>query len=155
MAVRSIASLSMTFGLVSIPVKLYSATESASAIRFKLMAAGGAPVRQQYVTDQASAPMPALPEPEPAAEIEAPAPRARSAASRVVDFPTSRAAPASQPDELPFSATPAVVERGEMVKGYEFEKGNFVLFTAAELKALEESSRQTIDIVSFIPERAV
>ena len=35
MATRSIASLSLTFGLVSIPVKLYSATESSSAVRFK------------------------------------------------------------------------------------------------------------------------
>jgi DNA end-binding protein Ku len=42
-----------------------------------------------------------------------------------------------------------------MVKGYEFEKGKFVLFTADELKALEERSRQTIDIVAFIPERSV
>ena len=42
-----------------------------------------------------------------------------------------------------------------MAKGYEFEKGKFVLFTADELKALEERSRQTIDIVAFIPEHAV
>ena len=42
-----------------------------------------------------------------------------------------------------------------MVKGYEFEKGKFVLFTADELKALEEGSRQTIDIVAFIPEHGV
>jgi DNA end-binding protein Ku len=42
-----------------------------------------------------------------------------------------------------------------MVKGYEFEKGQFVLFTDEELKALAEESRQTIDIVSFIPERSV
>ena len=31
MAARSIASLTLSFGLVSIPVKLYSATETASA----------------------------------------------------------------------------------------------------------------------------
>jgi DNA end-binding protein Ku len=42
-----------------------------------------------------------------------------------------------------------------MVKGYEFETGKFVLFTPDELKALQEASRQTIDIVSFIPERSV
>lgn len=42
-----------------------------------------------------------------------------------------------------------------MVKGYEFEKGKFVLFTADELKALEEGARRTIDIVAFIPEHAV
>ena len=53
MATRSIATLTLTFGLVSIPVKLYSATESAAAIRFKLMAAGGARLRQQYVPGRA------------------------------------------------------------------------------------------------------
>ena len=42
-----------------------------------------------------------------------------------------------------------------MVKGYEFEKGKFVLFTPEELKALQEASRQSVDIVSFIPERSV
>ena len=42
-----------------------------------------------------------------------------------------------------------------MVKGYEFEKGRFVTFTAAELKALAEASRPTIDIVSFIPAGSV
>ena len=64
MAARSIASLSLSFGLVSIPIKLYSATENSSAIRFKLMGAGGSRVRQQYVTD---APAPAE---EPAMEEE-------------------------------------------------------------------------------------
>ena len=34
-----------------------------------------------------------------------------------------------------------------MVKGYEFEKDHFVLFTPEELKALEASSRPSIDIV--------
>jgi len=32
MTARSIASLTLSFGLVSIPVKLYSATESASGV---------------------------------------------------------------------------------------------------------------------------
>ena len=34
MAARSIASLTLGFGLVNIPVRLYSATESSSAVRF-------------------------------------------------------------------------------------------------------------------------
>ena len=37
MAARSIASLSLSFGLVSIPVKLYSATESSAAVRFNML----------------------------------------------------------------------------------------------------------------------
>jgi DNA end-binding protein Ku len=103
MAARSIASLSLSFGLVSIPVRLYSATESSATIRFNLLAKDGGRVRQQYV---------------------------------------------SESDQ-------SVVERRDMVKGYEFEKDRFVLFTPDELKALEEGSRHTIDIVAFIPEKAV
>jgi len=165
MAVRSIATLSLSFGLVSIPVKLYSATESSAAIRFRLMSAGGARVRQQYVSEEA--PAAAAPEPEVEEEETAPAPPAPKsrggAASRVVDFPASRAGvpPSSSRISLPSApfpppgSSPAVIERSEMVKGYEFEKGRFVLFTPEELKALAEASRQTIDIVEFIPERAI
>ena len=42
-----------------------------------------------------------------------------------------------------------------MVKGYEFEKDRFVIFQPEELKALQESPSHTIDIVAFIPEKAV
>jgi DNA end-binding protein Ku len=42
-----------------------------------------------------------------------------------------------------------------MVKGYEFEKDRFVLFTPDELKALEESSSPSIDIMAFIPASSV
>jgi DNA end-binding protein Ku len=154
MAARSIASLSLSFGLVSIPVKLYSATESSSAVRFKLMGAGGARVRQQYVTDAPLAAEEQAAEEVPEDPKVVPAPR--SAASRVVDFPTSkRELPLPPSTYEPRVAAPAVVERSDMVKGYEFEKGKFVLFTAEELKALEEGSRQTIDIVAFIPEHGV
>lgn len=103
MAARSIASLSLSFGLVSIPVRLYSATESAASIGFKLLGQDGSRLTQQYVSEK---------------------------------------------DQK-------VVPRSEMLRGYEFEKDKFVLFTPDELKALEEGSRTTIDIVSFIPEKAV
>jgi len=103
MAARSIASLSLSFGLVSIPVKLYSATESSGAVKFNLLSKDGSRLKQQYVSEQ---------------------------------------------DQ-------AVVPRSEMVKGYEFEKDRFVLFSAEELKALEESSDPSIEIMSFIPEKSV
>jgi len=103
MAARSIASLTLTFGLVSIPVRLYSATESASSIKFNLLAKDGSRVRQQYVSEK---------------------------------------------DQK-------VVPRAEMVKGYEIEKDKFVLFTPDELKQLEEGSSHAIEIVAFIPEKAV
>ncbi|HEY2978550.1 MAG TPA: Ku protein, partial [Burkholderiaceae bacterium] len=103
MAARSIASLSLSFGLVSIPVKLYSATESSSSVGFNLLHTCGSRVKQQYLCIKENIP----------------------------------------------------VERADMVKGYEFEKDRYVMFTPAELKALEEPPRTTIDIVSFIPTAAV
>jgi DNA end-binding protein Ku len=51
MVARSIASLSLSFGLVSIPVRLYSATESSSDIRFNLLGPDGSRVKQQYVSE--------------------------------------------------------------------------------------------------------
>ena len=103
MAARSIASLSLSFGLVSIPVKLYSATESSASVRFNMLDKDGARLKQQYVSEK---------------------------------------------DQH-------VVERAEMVKGYEFEKDRFVVFQPDELKALQESPSHTIDIVAFIPEKAI
>ena len=47
---RSIASLSLGFGLVSIPVRLYTATESAAAVHFNLLSRQGERVKQQYVS---------------------------------------------------------------------------------------------------------
>src|SRR5215470_3893989 len=49
MAPRAIASLTVSFGLVSIPVKLFSATEASHAISFNLLhKACGSRLRQQY-----------------------------------------------------------------------------------------------------------
>jgi DNA end-binding protein Ku len=103
MAARSIASLSLGFGLVSIPVRLYSATESASGISFNLLHTCGSRLKQQYLCIKENIP----------------------------------------------------VERSEMLKGYEFEKDRYVMFTPSELKAVENAARHTIDIVSFIPLAAV
>ncbi len=103
MAARSIASLSLGFGLVSIPVRLYSATESASGISFNLLHTCGSRLKQQYLCLKENIP----------------------------------------------------VERAEMMKGYEFEKDRYVMFTPTELKELENAARHTIDIVSFIPVAAV
>ena len=123
MAARSIASLSLSFGLVSIPIKLYSATESSSAIHFKLMSAAGSRVRQQYVTDA-----PAAAE-EQVVEEEPEEPKAnsttRGAASQVSDFRTARRElPVPATSYQPPIAAPAVVERSQMAKGYEFERAS-------------------------------
>ncbi|MFL6665066.1 MAG: Ku protein [Rhizobacter sp.] len=154
---RAIASLTLTFGLVAIPVKLYSATESSAAIRFKLMSRGGARLRQQYVADVPPDPddddddEPLELEPAPPAPAPAASRRPAKAERQVVAEPE----PAHEPATMPPPSPPAVVERHEMVKGYEFQRGRFVLFTPAELKALQEGARDSIDIVSFIPQGSV
>lgn len=103
MAARSIASLSLSFGLVSIPVKLYTATENSSDVRFHMLAPDGSRVKQQYVSEK----------------------------------------------------TGVIVERSSMLKGYEFEKDRFVVFTPDELRALEDGASHVVEIMAFIPERAI
>ncbi|HTY41712.1 MAG TPA: Ku protein, partial [Thermoanaerobaculia bacterium] len=44
-----------------------------------------------------------------------------------------------------------IVSRDQMVKGYEFSKDRYVTFTPEELKALEEQSTQSIEVVEFVP----
>ena len=101
---RSIASLTISFGLVAIPVKLYSATVSSERISFNLLRQkDGSRVKQQYIA--------------------------------VNDG--------------------KVVERSEMVKGYEFAKDQYVMFSAEELKALEDTTSHSIDIGQFVPLESV
>jgi DNA end-binding protein Ku len=104
MAARSIASLTVSFGLVSIPVKLYSATQASSAISFNLLhKTCGSRLRQQYLCQKEG----------------------------------------------------VVVERDDMVKGYEFAKDQYVMFSAEELKAMEEVGTHTIEITEFVPAQSV
>ncbi len=59
MAPRAIASLTVSFGLVSIPVKLYSATEASHAISFNLLHKGcGSRLKQQYLCVKEEVPVP-------------------------------------------------------------------------------------------------
>ena len=44
-----------------------------------------------------------------------------------------------------------IVTRDHLVKGYEFAKDQYVIFTAEELKALEEASTKAMEITEFVP----
>ena len=44
-----------------------------------------------------------------------------------------------------------VVDRGALVKGYEFPKDQYVQFTDDELKGLEGEASRMIDIAEFVP----
>ncbi|MFZ3237388.1 MAG: Ku protein [Stellaceae bacterium] len=47
------------------------------------------------------------------------------------------------------------IEREEVVKGNEYERGRFVTFTADELKALDVESSKNIDLETFVPRAEV
>ena len=104
MSARPIASATVSFGLVSIPMKIYSSGESAAAVRFNyLHDKCGSRLKQQYICSKGG----------------------------------------------------EKVERAEMVRGYEFAKGQYVVFTDAEIKALQADATQTIDIAEFLPTQKV
>ena len=48
-----------------------------------------------------------------------------------------------------------IVERKDMVKGYEFAKDQYVQFTEDELKKLQAEKSDTLDIVEFVPADSV
>ncbi len=99
MAARAMSSGTISFGLVSIPIKLYSTVDSTKSINFNYLTPDGARVKQQYVRADDGEP----------------------------------------------------VDRGELVQGYEFAKGQFVLFEKDELKSLQATATNEIDIQEFVP----
>jgi DNA end-binding protein Ku len=99
MPARPVASGTISFGLVSIPVKLYTAASSQSVSFNLLHAKCGNRIRQQ------------------------------------------RFCPVCN----------EVVEREQLVRGYEFAKDQYVRFKEDELEALEGEASQAIEISEFVP----
>ena len=100
MAARAIGTSTIAFGLVSLPVKIYSTGESGRKVSFNMIwKERGVRVRQQYIDP----------------------------------------------------ADGTVVPRDEIVKGYEFAKDQYVLFTKEELEVVEAPKSDEIEIVSFVP----
>jgi DNA end-binding protein Ku len=104
MASRPIANGNISFGLVSIPVKLFSAARSKS-VSFNLL----------HEKDH----------------------------SRIQQ-------------KIYCPVDDAIIDRSELVRGFEIEKGRFVVFSDEELKNLEASgSDHAIEITEFLPLREV
>jgi len=100
MPARSIGSATISFGLVSVPVNLYSSSESAASVSFNMVhRTCGTRLKQQYMCPKDN----------------------------------------------------VVVEKDDIAKGYEFAKGQYVLFSPEELKALDEKANNAIDISEFVP----
>lgn len=103
MPARSIGSGTISFGLVSIPIKLYTAA-SAEGVHFNMLHNKcGSRMKQQYFCP--------------------------------VDN--------------------EVVERSQMVKGYEVSRDNYVKFNEEELKQLEAARTDSLDLIEFVPETTV
>ncbi len=104
MPARSIGTATISFGLVSIPTKLYTTNESGNDISFNMLhEADGARLKQQYVCTKCN----------------------------------------------------EVVDREHTVKGYEHAKGQYVILSAEELKALDAVATQSIALEEFVPAMAV
>ncbi|MEP7008887.1 MAG: Ku protein [Acidobacteriota bacterium] len=100
MSARAYASGTVSFGLVSIPIKLYSTGEASTGIHLNMLHKKcGTRLKQQYIC------------------------------------PTDN----------------EIVGKDEMVKGFEYTKGQYVLFSEDELKALMPEPTNAIDITEFIP----
>ncbi|MCG8470169.1 MAG: Ku protein [Gemmatimonadetes bacterium] len=57
MAARPIASATISFGLVSIPIQLYSSSENSQKVRFNFLSPDGGRVKQQYVDPKTGDPV--------------------------------------------------------------------------------------------------
>jgi DNA end-binding protein Ku len=99
MPAHSIGSGTISFGLVSIPVRMYTAASSGGVSFNLLHARCGSRIRQQTFCPVCN----------------------------------------------------QVVERAELVKGYEFVKDQYVRVTDDELKSLEGEASKLIDIAEFVP----
>ncbi|MEM7160752.1 MAG: Ku protein [Myxococcota bacterium] len=104
MPARAIASGTIAFGLVSIPVKLFPSASPSDAIRFNnLHRECGSRVKYKYHC--------------PKCEV--------------------------------------IVTRDDLIKGYEFAKGQYVTFDEDELKAVAERTSGGIDITEFVPQKEI
>ena len=54
-----------------------------------------------------------------------------------------------------FGSWATVEPRQPVARGYEYERGRFVTFTPAELKALDVESSKIIDLETFVPRTEV
>jgi DNA end-binding protein Ku len=100
MPARSIGTATISFGLVSIPTKLYTTNESGSDIHFNMLHdTDGGRLKQQYTCTKCN----------------------------------------------------EIVDREHTVKGYEHAKGQYVILSAEELKALDAVATQTIALEEFVP----
>ncbi len=100
MPARSVGAGNVSFGLVSIPVRMYSTTETSGTVRFNMLdPSDNTRVKQELVNSRTGEP----------------------------------------------------VKRGDLIKGYEYGRGQYVTFTKDELRGIEKKASPSIEIKEFVP----
>ena len=119
----------ITISLVSFGVKLFVATEAKNEIHFhQISRKTGERVKYQKVT----------------ASAQEASQSAQEALRRSVEQDDDAPAPAA--------AAAPVVEKDEIVKGYEYQKGLYVMIEPSELANLRVPSKHTMEITQFVDE---
>jgi DNA end-binding protein Ku len=132
----------LRLSLVSCPVYLVPATTKAKSIRLhQVRVPRSEPESEPEIEDEEDRHPPwrdAAPSPPSAAQERANADaEAVGPATRIALRPADR-------------ETGEMIGRESVVKGYEFERGQFVTLTPQELKALDIESSRTIDLATFV-----
>ncbi|HJR98953.1 MAG TPA: Ku protein [Actinomycetota bacterium] len=137
---RAVWTGSLSFGLVSIPVALYPATQPKD-VRFHLFDRQGRRVRYRRFAE----------EPESRSTrfddvVAGPTPERPRADDRVGATPPD--APDEQLDDEPASARALAYD--ELVRGYEVEPGRFAMVERDEIEQVGPSRSSTIDMEDFV-----
>src|SRR5947199_6278481 len=135
----------LRLSLVSCPVYLTPATSRAKPVR----------LHQVWVPRSRTLEPPDVEE-EDDEPVRATAHRAERNGSDTVDEEPEEMVPATRITMRPHDPqTGAEIEREEVAKGYEYERGQFVTLTADELKSLAPESSDIIDLATFAPRSEV
>ncbi|HET8548148.1 MAG TPA: Ku protein, partial [Bryobacteraceae bacterium] len=142
----------LTFGLVSIPIRLYRAARAEKvSFRHVYRTAPAAPEHRE--------PEPAW-EPPPRQSSSAPPPPSK-AAKLLAMRPGGGSQPIAPPPAPPVETVERVrhavlsrddeapLARSEVVKGYEYEKGRYILFDQQELRDLAPETSREMVIIEF------
>lgn len=148
----------LTFGLISIPVKLHRAARAEKVSFRQLYAGTAARVKQVYVREDADEPEMDDEEEERAparAHFSAPAAKPAAFTGRPMPVPirSSPPPPPPVPAVAPRSSSAPplpVVERSELVKGYEYSKGQYVTVSKEDLEKITPKTAREMQILEFV-----
>lgn len=139
----------LTFGLVSIPIKLFRAARAEKVRMHHLQRQSGARVRQVFVPATLSESTE-----EPRKAEPAPATSARSAGPEKRLQPDERVARPAALEEPVYAEQGGIPKQGipkqDLVRGFEYAKDKYVEFEPAELEQIAPQNSSTMEIIEFV-----